>query len=200
MPSPGEEENDGDSFFPGFVILFRGVLFLTKHPFCSMGYWGRVYECAYLDLPASRKAHRTGIYPELLSLPPASLLRNILRAVPHLLRVVDLVSLLSFSLGGGKPATPTLPYPQAQPGSEPTGEAGSKGSFLHTWHRPQHRSGQAFRSVGTTLELHTPLGLSDTQEVKILYPGGGLRDTGDARLVWPTSLARERLGCLQLEP
>lgn len=31
-------------------------------------------------------------------------------------------------------------------------------------------SGQAFRSEGTALEFHTLLGLSDTQEVKILYP------------------------------
>lgn len=83
-------------------------------------------------------------------------------------------------VGWGKLATPTLPYSPSlkllltQPGSEPTGEAGSKGSFLHTWHRPQHRSGQAFRSEGTALELHTLLVLSDTQEVKILDPGRGL--------------------------
>lgn len=67
-----------------------------------------------------------------------------------------------------------IPNPEAallpQQGSELTGEARSKGSFLHTWHRPQHMSGQAFRSEGTALEFHTLLGLSDTQEVKILYP------------------------------
>lgn len=34
----------------------------------------------------------------------------------------------------------------------------------------QHRSGQAFRSKGTALDLYTLLGPSDNQEVKLMCP------------------------------
>lgn len=149
LPSLGEEENDGDSFFPGFVILFRGVLFLTKHPFCSTGHWAGFMSVL-----------RKGIYPELLFLLPASLLHPTLSLSSIWQRVEDPASLLrTFNLwvGGAGPShshlSPSLKPLLPQQGSEPTGEARSKGSFLHTWHRPQHRSGQAFRSEGTALKL-----------------------------------------------
>lgn len=52
MPSPGKE-NDGDTFFLGFVILFRGVPFPDKASIFLHGVQGRVYESPYLDLPIS---------------------------------------------------------------------------------------------------------------------------------------------------
>lgn len=120
-------------------------------------------------------------------------------------------------MGEGR-ATPTLPSALERllprQGSEPTGEPRSKGSSLHTRHTPQqasgghwqcgisqHRSGQAFRSEGTALDVRTLRGPSDIQEVKLT---GALEEGFEKQvmlgLFGQAYWLGERLGCLQLRP